>query len=175
MKDHIWVKTILTAYRYLERLAGSIDKMIEARGLGSMNISGASYSFNNIINLSEKLIELSQRKVKLINLKVVTEKTLVRCGKTAAKLLIFKYIDGKTNSEVANLLGLSLRTFYRRLSDAEEKFEGVLTLSGFNEEWLNFYLSSERWLIEIKNRLQDLRSGQEFEVEGRYLNKLAIS
>lgn len=175
MKDKIWAKTILTAYRYLERLADSIDAMIETKGLGSMNISGASYSCNNIIDLSEKLIELSERKIKLINLKVLTEKVLLKCGRSSATILISKYIDGKTNAEIAENNKLSLRTYFRRLNDAEEKFECVLSAYGFNEQWLQHYLSSEKWLIEIKNRLQVLRLNQEFEVEGRYINKLALS
>ena len=171
---HIWAKTILTSYRYLERIADAIDSMIEKRGLYARVVSGASYSYNNIYNLADKMIELSQRKVKLINLKVLTEGCLEKCGESFAKLLISKYIDKKKNAEIAEFYGLSLRTYFRRLGDAEERFEQVLALNGFDEEKLDKYLSSERWIMEVKNRINLLQGGQEFEVEERYLNKLAV-
>ena len=98
-----------------------------------------------------------------------------KCGNSFAKLLISKYIDGKKNLEIAKLHNLSLRTFFRRLSDAEKRFEGVLAMKGFDKNKLESYLNSEKWIIEIKERLEFLHSGQEFEVETRYLNKLAVS
>lgn len=175
MTDHIWAKTILTSYRYLERLADAIDSMIENRGLNSMFVSESNYAYNNIYNLADKLIDLSERKIKLINLKVLTEDCLKKCGNSFAKLLISKYIDGKKNLEIAKLHNLSLRTFFRRLSDAEKRFEEVLAMKGFDKNKLESYLNSEKWIIEIKERLEFLHSGQEFEVETRYLNKLAVS
>ena len=35
--DCVWAKTLLSVYRYLERIAGAIDKIIEKTGLGSAN------------------------------------------------------------------------------------------------------------------------------------------
>ena len=31
MQNHIWGKTLLSAYRFLERIAGAIDKIIEKK------------------------------------------------------------------------------------------------------------------------------------------------
>ena len=172
---NIWAKTILTSYRYLERLADAIDSMVESRGLYSRVMSGVSYSTNNIYNLADKLIELSERKVKLINIKVLTEKTLEKCGENSAKLLISRYIDEKKNAEIAEFYQLSLRTYFRRLSDAERRFEEVMAINGFGDEKLEKYLSGERWIMEIKNRIECMGSGQDFDVEERYLDKLAVS
>lgn len=175
MENHIWAKTILTSYRYLERLADAIDSMIENRGLNSRVVNESNYALNNIYYLADKLIELGERKIKLINLKVLTEDCLKKCGDNFAKILIAKYIDQKTNGEAAKLLNLAQRTYFRRLNDAEKKFEAVMALKGFDTNRLEKYLSSEKWIMEIKDRLDVLHSGQEFEVETRYLNKLAVS
>ena len=175
MTNNIWAKTILTSYRYLERLADAIDSMIESRGLYARVMSGVNYSTNNIYNLAEKLIDLGERKVKLINLKVLTEKVLEKCGESFANLLIAKYIDEKKNAEIAEFYELSLRTFFRRLSDAEKRFEEVLCRSGFNRQKIENYLKDEKWIWEVKSRIEGTRSGQEVEVEERYLDKLAVS
>lgn len=172
---HVWARTILTAYRYLERLSDAIDTMIENRGINSMNLSGASYSCNNIFNLAEKIIELSQRKVKLINLKILTEDVLEKCGEKHGKLLILKYIDKMKNVDIAKVCDLSLRTYFRRLESAEQRFEEVLSLLGYDEKRLEEYLSGERWILEIKNRIEILKTNQDFIVESRYLDKLAVS
>ena len=71
MNTNIWAKTILSSYRYLERIAGAIDKMVESSGINSRDMSGVAFSNNNILSLAEKMIDLSERKVKLINLKVL--------------------------------------------------------------------------------------------------------
>ena len=172
---HIWAKTILTSYRYLERIADAIDSMIESRGLYARVVSGANYYLNNIYNLSDKMIELSERKVKLINLKVLTENVLEKIGENSAKLLIAKYIDKMKNSEIAQVYDLSLRTYFRRINEAEGKFEQVLALNGFDEERLENYLCKERWIMEIKSRIISTSIDDGLEIEGRYLNKLAVS
>ena len=175
MDKNIWAKTILSTYRYLERIAGAIDKMIEDRGLYSRDMSGANFSSNNIFNLAEKLIELSERKVKLINLKILTEKALETCGDNSAGLLIAKYIDGKRNLDIIEERGLSYRTYFRRLSDAEFRFEEALAHNGYDHKKLNEYLSSEKWILEVKNRLSSLRGNQDLELSERKLDRLAVS
>lgn len=174
MSKNIWAKTILSTYRYLQRIAGAIDKMIEDRGLYSRDMSGASFSTNNILSLSEKLIELSERKIKLINLKLLTEKSLEFCGESSASLLIAKYIDGKKNMDIIEEKGLSYRTFFRRLDDAESKFEIALAHNGFTKEKIETYLSSELWIMEVKNRISALRVNQDLDVSERQLDRLAV-
>ena len=36
--DELWAKTLLSVYRYLERIAGAIDKIILRSGLNSANM-----------------------------------------------------------------------------------------------------------------------------------------
>ena len=171
---HIWAKTILTSYRYLERIADAIDEMVEKRGLYARVENSFSSSCDNVYNLYDKIIELSERKVKLINLKVLTENALERCGESFAAILIAKYIDQKKNADIANAYGYPLRTYFRRLEDAQNRFEEVLALNGFGEDRLDDYLKNERWILEIKNRISS-KTGDEIDVEQRYLDKLAIT
>ncbi len=175
MKTNVWAKTILTSYRYLDRIANVLDEMIERKGLNSYNVSGINYSNNNIFTLAEKLIDLSERKVTLINLKVLTEKALAKCGEKSAVLLIEKYIDCRKNEDIAERNSLSYRTFFRRLTLAEEKFESVLENLGFSDEDLEIFLEKEAWIGEIKRRQSGLRKGENFVFEKPALDRLAVS
>ena len=175
MNKSIWAKTILTSYRYLERIADVIDLMVENSGLNSMDISGVNFSYNNILSLSEKMINLSERKVKLINLKILTEQTLEKCGELFSEILILRYIEGKSNVEIIEKTGLAYRTYFRRLADAEHRFEEVLRGRGFNYEKIEDYLASENWILGIKNRIESLKKNEDFQISYRQLDRLAAS
>ena len=48
-KDEIlWTKTLLSVYRYLERICGAIDKIILQRALNCSNVTGQNYFYNNV-------------------------------------------------------------------------------------------------------------------------------
>ena len=175
MNKSIWAKTILTSYRYLERIADVIDIMVENSGLNSRDISGVNFSYNNILSLSEKMINLSERKVKLINLKILTEQVLEKCGEGFSELLILKYIEGNSNLEIIEKTGLAYRTYFRRIAEAESRFEGVLRNKGFNYEKIEDYLASENWIFGIKNRIENLKRNEEFQISYRQLDRLAVS
>lgn len=172
MKTNIWAKTLLTIYRYLERMAGAIDKMIETRALGSMNVSGANYSENNILSLSEKIINLSERKVKLINIKILIEDSLEKCGKSYARLLIGKYLDECTNTDLCEKFGLSHRTFFRRLSDAERRFESAMESFGFNSNRLDEYLAGEQWILMARTSILATKAGDKIDLKAPVLDRL---
>lgn len=174
MKSNIWAKTLLTTYRYFERMAGAIDKMVDTRAMNSMCMSGADYSTNNVLSLSEKIIELSERKVKIINLKILVENSLDRCGDSFARILIGKYIDGAKNIELCEKFGLPYRTYFRRLSDAERRFESAMSTLGFNSEKLESYLSSEKWILFAKDKILASQT-DEVEFKESSLDRLAAS
>ena len=136
MKSNLWAKTILSVYRYLERISGAIDKMVERQALNSYYYFSGSSIDNGILSVSKRIIELSERKVRLINLKVLTEKALKGCDKILGQILIEKYIEGESSDNIAESLNLSPRTYFRRLTQAEEQF-------------LNSYLAEEKWILDV--------------------------
>ena len=94
-KQKNWGKTILSSYNYLQRLCSSIDKLIEDTAVNSYY----SYSFidsrNSITNISSKIINLSNRKIDYINLKILIEHGHLRTyhsislAPTSAQVLVF--------------------------------------------------------------------------------------
>ncbi len=151
--DLCWARTILTVYRYLERIAGAIDKIVMQRALGSSNIVGQNYFYNNTLTISEKLIELSERKVTLINLKVLIEDALGDMDEKDANVLIQKYVDGLRNKDLAESQCVGLRTIFRKVEKAELAFKGKIVSKGFNDIRLKDMLKDEIWINNAYNAL----------------------
>lgn len=167
--DLLWTETILTVYRYLERISGAIDKIIMQRALASSNIVGQNYFYNNTYSVSQRIIDLSERKITLINLKVLIEDTLCKIDPKEAKILIFKYVDKLKSREIAPKMGIALRSVFRKLESAEQSFKSELIASGYNDIKLKDMLKDEVWINQTYNALA--KKDENFEFTKIYLAK----
>ena len=168
--DMTWTKTILTVYRYLERISGAIDKIILQSGLNSSNIVGSNYFSNNTYSVSQRIIDLSERKVTLINLKVLIETSLSEIGQIEAELLIEKYLNGLKSHELAEKFSLSMRTVFRRLINAEKALKNRLQAKGYTDMRLKYMLKDEGWINNIYNQFAS-KDNQEIILSKVYLAK----
>lgn len=171
-KDLCWVKTILTVYRYLERICGAIDKIIMKSAMGSSNIVGQNYFYNNVFTISQKIIDLSERKVTLINLKLLIENSLSQIDEKDAQLLIEKYVDGLKNKNMADNLNVGLRTIFRRIDSAEMSLKSKLSAKGYNDEKLKCMLKNEAWIINTYNIIAS--KNEDVELSNAYLDKAVM-
>lgn len=169
MQNHVWAKTILTAYRFLERIAGAIDKIIEKKALASSYMMGSEILTNNTLALTDKIIELSQRKVKLINIKVLVQQALKALDTDSARLLIKKYIEKQPIPSIMQQFSLARRTYFRKIEQAEAAFEAQCSRLKYPSKKLDEYLKDEIWISEIK---QSFEKGEEkdFYVKSSSLN-----
>jgi len=154
MNSNVWAKTILSVYPYLENLASAIDRIVERRALNSFYVSSTDTFKNNIYDVANKLIELSERKIVLINLKILTEETLKSCDRLLAKILIAKYFSKKTTKEICEMFSIPARTFFRKVFDAEVAFEKNLKLKGYDDKKLNNFLKDETWIFSVKEEFK---------------------
>lgn len=172
MKNELlWTKTILSVYRYLERICGAIDKIVMKSALGSCNIVGQSFFYNNVYSISQKIIDLSERKVSLINLKILTEEVLEKISKNDAKLLIKKYFDGEKCREIAQDMDISMRTLFRKLESAQTSFSKNLKLKGYDDEKIFQMLKNEKWIVNVYERLKN--KDDEVVLSSNYLERAA--
>ena len=175
MNSNVWAKTILSSYPYLVKLASSIDRVVERKALYSFYVTSANFSSNNIYDLANKLIELSQRKIVLINIKVLTENALKNCSKEEAKLLIAKHIAKKKSNEICDMLKIPNRTYFRKVSQAESHFEKVLSKLGFPPSRLENYLKDESWITETKNKYEHTNNEDKMEIDYRQMERRACA
>ena len=73
LENELWGKTLLSVYRHLQTMANSIDNLIKRIGINSAFNNSV---YNSTMLDSNKIIELTERKIKIINLKVIIEKSL---------------------------------------------------------------------------------------------------
>ena len=166
----IWSKTILNIYRYLERVANAIDKIVLSRATNSFYTSSSNMSFNGVWNVSQDIINLTSRKVNLINLKLITEEALSCVDEGLAKVLILNFIEKRTCYECAEILNVSLRTYFRKINKALESFGKALNRHEYDKEYFDKMLTDEMWILEVKNKMaknQDI-----FEINNRFAKKI---
>ncbi len=142
----LWAKTILSVYRYLERIAGAIDKIILKNALGSANVSTSNFYYTNVSTVTQKLIDLSERKITLINLKVLIEETLAEVGEKRANILIERYFDNMKFKDLMLKHGFSMRTVFRHLDSSLIAFSKCLKMKGYDDDKLLKMLNGEEWI-----------------------------
>lgn len=147
MKNNNWAKTILYVHKYLERITEGIDKLVEREAMNSYYYN--STRENDITKVANKIIELTERKKKLINIKVLTENCLENIDNLQARILIARYINEEPCESIASRLNLPERTFFRKLLQSEESFSKALCRYGYNEEKMYAYLKDERWIFDV--------------------------
>ncbi|MGN1201108.1 MAG: ECF-type sigma factor [Candidatus Caccovivens sp.] len=168
--DMVWAKTILSVYRYLERICDAIDNIVMKSALGSYNIVGQDYSFNNVYSISQKIIDYSERKITLINLKILIEDILKEIAPNDAKILIERYVEGIKRREMAEKFDIGLRTVYRKIDHAEQAFVKKMRFKGYDAFKMQEWLKNELW---IKNAYLAIENnGDEgFQISGVGLKK----
>ncbi len=143
LENELWGKTLLSVYRYLQTMANSIDNLIKRIGINSAfnnSIYNATYKDTN------KIIELTERKIKIINLKVLTEKALNGLSEKHKKILVLCYVDNLNYKKIIEILNISERTYFRRKEMAIASFSNLLAVFGFDAKKLSDYLKHENWI-----------------------------
>lgn len=148
-----WTKTILSVYRYLEKVTNAIDKIVDKRAENSSGYYGDYYNFNSVYKICDSILELTERKIKLINLKLICEQALESLDPFLARILISTYFDNRKSRETAELMNISMRTFFRKIKIALHSFSSSLKKLGYNDDAFNEMLKGENWIINLKQKL----------------------
>lgn len=122
----------------------SIDKLIATK---TENFSVSMGE--NMESLSNEIINLTERKVSLINIKVLIDKAIARLSKGNKKMIILRYIDNMSINDLSELLGISQRTYFRKINSAFAAFCNMLAFENtLNKDLLSKYLR-ERWFANF--------------------------
>ena len=157
MKTNEWAKTLLYVYKYLDRVAEGIDKLVCQNALNSFYTRGEKMGSNGVVATANRIIDLSARKTRLINVKVLTNKALKNLDKQYAQILIERYMDNDESEVIAQRHNLNIRTYFRKLYQAEISFCQFFARNGFGEDKLKEYLSCEKWILEIYEKFKSER------------------
>lgn len=155
-----WSKTILGSYKYLERMSDAIDKMVKAKAFNSFYASNSSNGLGDVMSISTSILNLTERKITLVNLKILTEKALKSMDNTLARILILKFIDCKKSEEIAERFGFCLRTYFRKVNEGLESFYKALTRLGYCELKLKNILKNENWILDLFSSYQNVEKSK---------------
>lgn len=145
----IWARTLLTVQKYLERICKSIDACIEKKALASSFVNSKNIYKNNCASVADWIIDMTERKKQLINLNVICLDALKGIDRTFAKILALKYFDRMSSLDIANVMQLSERTYFRKLNNAHDSFESWLAVHGFDSKYFEKNFSGEGWITEV--------------------------
>ncbi len=160
MKTNEWAKTLLYVYKYLDRVSEGIDKLVMQNALNSFYVRGERKAENECMAVVKRINELSMRKSRLINIKVLADKSLCAIEKNLAQILIEKYMDNDDADMIAKRHNFNVRTYFRKLYQAEVNFSQAMARMGFNEERLLKYLEHENWIIEVYEKFKNEKEGE---------------
>lgn len=162
------IKTIFSIYRFLDKIADSIDKIVETRALNACHMCLDNTAFNDVITVSDDIMELTQRKITLINLKVLATSMIKNLDKNYARLMIMKYIENRPNIEISNLMNISERTITRWHGNAVVSSYFFLENKGYTLTKLLEMLKNERWILQTYYAFSQ-KSQKRQEVENNHL------
>ncbi|MGN0960713.1 MAG: DUF1492 domain-containing protein [Christensenellales bacterium] len=144
-----WSRSALSIYKYLSTMSSTIDKII--MDIGKSSNSPTLQKFQSTYYQASKIIELMDRKRKMINLKVSVEEVLNKLDKTNKRILTLVFLDGVKSELVAQMLGMSIRTFFRKKNSAILEFATIFQGLGFDEEFFEKEYANEQWFMSIYN------------------------
>lgn len=142
-----WSRSSLSIYKYLLSMSNAIDKVINDSGKNSNNVTLQKYQ--TTYYQTNRMLELIDRKRKIINLKVAIENALVKLPRIDRRILTLSYLDGVKSEIIADILGVSLRTFFRKKNLAIEHFMCVLQVLGYDEEFFVSEYGQEKWFVAV--------------------------
>lgn len=137
-EQKIWAKTILQVYRYVDKAIELLDSAVSKLSLRPELTA---------TDVTTRLLNFIERKVNLINLKLLTEKTLASCSSKHLRVLSLKYIQNQKINEIAELINKSERSVYRFLCEGLKEFEKHMLNFGFCSNYLYKLLKNEKWIL----------------------------
>lgn len=152
-------ETMLRAYPSLESVAEQIDRLVYRRAVLTHSLKSDCVCLNAERQV-EQVVKLMNKKNNLINLKLVTDEILATLDDTAREILTGRYITKEHRDDVIARLGLSLRTYFRRLDKALRTFACECAVRGCDETWLEENYFDQSWLKNLYYTLLLKQNGE---------------
>lgn len=145
-----YIKTLLEIRRNLPNIIKIIDKLIERKA--SMlfpSTTNFTCTYNQTLSQVDKVIDLTERKDKLLNLHVITEEMLSCLNKNEQKLLILKYTNKNKIIDIANEMKITERSVYRKVNSLINKIINYLERKNWTTSFLNNQIGNETWIKDL--------------------------
>ena len=149
-----WLKTVLIAYRHLEKVEKSLKKSVDVYVNSGFGGNHYRYGLDNE-QLFDKIIELKYRLQGIYNLKALVDKVMEAMNGNTGECLKFRFIDNLGVAEAAKKLGTSVRNVFRLTTRGLEQMGSLMQAFGFDENRLTEEYENEPFVYGIFRRLAE--------------------
>ena len=153
----VFAKTILTAYSSLEYMVEQIDILVRKKVAGGYSAGDVCVSAQRQI---EEILVLMDKKINLINLKLLADEVLSTMDRAFGDVLTDRYIKKIKPEKTIEQLGISRRTFFRKLERAEESFAKGCIMRGFDQKWFEQTYFDQSWIKDLFFRISQKEEKQ---------------
>lgn len=144
--------TALVAYALLPKIVKELDFGIQSRVKSSYQSKHLKMGVSNEQLIGE-IIELTDEKRKIVNLRYIVGKALKQMKDKSREILIDRMIYKKTFSDISKERKIAMRTTFRRLENAENEFAKTLSSLGFGERKLQEEFANDKYVKTIHDRI----------------------
>lgn len=147
-KIKLWIKTLLSVHSNLPEIIKSVDKIIEINASSLSFVTDIYNTEKSTFAQVEKVIDLTERKNKLINLFLMSKNLMSCIGEDERVFIKRKYVFGWTAEELASEYQISIRTVFRRTEKLIDEIFEKVKKKNWTLKFINLQTESESWLIE---------------------------
>ena len=145
-KFKFWIKALLSSYSTIPEIIKTLDKMIEFQATSISFISDIYNKEGSTLNQVEKIIDLSERKNKLLNIYIMTKKLISQLSVEDFSFIEKKFIFNWTCEELSNEFVISIRTVYRKTDKVLNDIFDQAKMNNWSLKFIEQQVDGEDWL-----------------------------
>ncbi len=151
-KIKLWIKTLISIQSNLPEIIKSVDKIIEVNASSLSFISDIYNTQKGTYAQVEKVIDLTERKNKLLNLYLISKNLLTGLAEDERTFLKRKFVYNWTSEELAIDYQISTRTVFRRIEKLLEKIYEFTKRKNWSLSFIISQVKNESWIFEKFNK-----------------------
>lgn len=145
-------KTLISAYRFIEKNCDLIDEFVYRH---SINF-GPSPEYYSTFDVANNIIDLIERKNRLINLKLMIDQLIDALSIEDKKIILAKMRYNLSMRTISKMFEIpSLRTAFRRMNKALQNFTMQANNSRYRDR-LEHVIDDEYWISNIRKSIQEI-------------------
>ena len=157
LKMKAYCKALFVIYPTIPNIINIVDGIIEKRASTSISTSsiysGTSHTYKQI----EKMIDMTERKCKLLNIFSLIKEFLSPMSLTDYEIIDLRFFRRKKISEISERLNIDERTLYRRINKVLDSTVKYCNLNMITLDYIEAMVKGEGWIKEIyKKSLEEL-------------------
>ena len=154
-KLNIYARVLLDTYRTIPNVIKILDNIIQSRASTISPIGPTGFSYNAFDEV-EKVISLTERKEKLLNLYIISKKMLDSLSPADKDFAVKKFIQKHNSDDLATILNLNKRNIFRKSNSVITKLCYYLLSQNWTADFLEMQIGdNEPWIKDLFKKRAD--------------------